>query len=501
MWSSLNNIPNIVRCNVQASVISPPKAGGGIKRRNTMGDTSRLLKPRMVKQSLLKIGWKPLLEKDKGTLAAAYDAHLEFSPDVVVLVGSPWYIVKEHDPNWKGFVPDAYEAKKQKDIAKLPTASAKGISFLSEQEGTRVICTRVFKCDGVEWKPSWVVGLSEALGITTPIGDLGSGKFSVCEPTTGAILKSCGCGSEFAEESAFSINKVLKEFPGIPIYATGTWREHGTEKLVLKGEHAITILPHQEEGMYSGYSTALLLQKLCKIPARSVITVVEADSTSTQMTTVSLAQPHDSDTFRVYPGHRRQVSQSDDLAAMPDMTEQGILDALRSRYTNGAFYTRIGDILVACNPFRKVNIYTDNVHTLFGGGGDEGPHSEPYPHIFGSAMHARRLLLETNCSQCCVISGESGAGKTETARLFLRHMLQILHSTPGEGGSGKIEQQIMSVSPLLESFGNAKTAMNNNSSRFGKYFQLGVDSDHRVQVTEPPATFPIIIRWFLIQIA
>jgi myosin-3 len=124
---------------------------------------------------------------------------------------------------------------------------------------------------------------------------------------------------------------------------------------------------------------------------------------------------------------------------------------------------------------------------------------EPFPHIFGTANATHQAFIASQHSQCCIISGESGAGKTETAKLFVRHLLFLLNSSgnaadanddgagAGAGQAGslaavhglttkqqKLENKIMAVNPVLEAFGNARTAMNANSSRFGKYLELRI---------------------------
>ena len=91
------------------------------------------------------------------------------------------------------------------------------------------------------------------------------------------------------------------------------------------------------------------------------------------------------------------------------------------------------------------------------------------PHIFNVADQAFNRMRKSGRSQCAVVSGESGAGKTESAKQLIKQIIMLSHTGP-EGKS--LEQKILQVNPLLESFGNAKTVMNNNSSRFGKYTEL-----------------------------
>lgn len=93
------------------------------------------------------------------------------------------------------------------------------------------------------------------------------------------------------------------------------------------------------------------------------------------------------------------------------------------------------------------------------------------PHIYAVAQRAYKNLLTHNHNQCCLISGESGAGKTETAKFFLAQLLCYESST-----TTILQRRILESVPLLESFGNAKTKLNTNSSRFGKYIEVMYDS-------------------------
>ncbi|XP_067399612.1 myosin-IIIb-like isoform X3 [Emydura macquarii macquarii] len=157
---------------------------------------------------------------------------------------------------------------------------------------------------------------------------------------------------------------------------------------------------------------------------------------------------------------------ADDLAALAELDETRLLQSLSGRFLQQRVYTYIGDILIAMNPFQSLPLY-------------EKPISEKYqnhnkgtlpPHIFAIADRAYQAMLGRLATgpqnQCIVISGESGAGKTESAKLLLQHIMHLCK------GNSQLEQQILQVNPLLEAFGNAQTVMNDNSSRFGKYIQL-----------------------------
>lgn len=155
-----------------------------------------------------------------------------------------------------------------------------------------------------------------------------------------------------------------------------------------------------------------------------------------------------------------------DLCQLPDLNEQTLMENLRARFLAGHIYTYVGSILIAVNPFKFHPIYNPKYVKLYQHRrlGPELP-----PHIFAIADSAYHSMLRSRKNQCIVISGESGSGKTESTNLLLHHLTAL--SQKGSQGSG-VEQTILSAGPVLEAFGNAKTAHNNNSSRFGKFIQV-----------------------------
>jgi myosin heavy subunit len=178
------------------------------------------------------------------------------------------------------------------------------------------------------------------------------------------------------------------------------------------------------------------------------------------------------------------VEASWDFLTLPYLDEPNILHSLRVRYWQGHVYSYTGPILIAVNPWKRVDIYNAKVLEMHKAG--EGKE----PHIFAVASKALRELINTRKNQCILISGESGSGKTESTKF----VLQILTSSgPGEhkAGTVSIENQVMMTNPgsgtnlshpafapyffepaVLEAFGNAKTVRNDNSSRFGKWISV-----------------------------
>ncbi|KAK5663556.1 hypothetical protein OQA88_3987 [Cercophora sp. LCS_1] len=155
-----------------------------------------------------------------------------------------------------------------------------------------------------------------------------------------------------------------------------------------------------------------------------------------------------------------------DLTLLSKVSNEAINDNLKKRFEGREIYTYIGHVLVSVNPFRDLGIYTDNVLDSYRGKN----RLEMPPHVFAIAESAYYNMKAYKDNQCVIISGESGAGKTEAAKRIMQYIANV-----SGGGSGDIQQikdMVLATNPLLESFGNAKTLRNNNSSRFGKYLQI-----------------------------
>eukprot|EP00929_Paragymnodinium_shiwhaense_P020156 TRINITY_DN13523_c0_g4_i1.p1 TRINITY_DN13523_c0_g4~~TRINITY_DN13523_c0_g4_i1.p1 ORF type:complete len:1763 (+),score=562.82 TRINITY_DN13523_c0_g4_i1:146-5434(+) len=157
-----------------------------------------------------------------------------------------------------------------------------------------------------------------------------------------------------------------------------------------------------------------------------------------------------------------------DVCTLDSVTDATLLHAVRMRYKRDEIYTNVSRILVALNPFKALPIYDDQHLQQYHAVQDAA--TLP-PHIFGIGSDVFRKLNDEGQSQAVLISGESGAGKTESTKLVL---LYISQSFSKEAASG-FEDKILEINPILEAFGNAKTVRNNNSSRFGKWIEVLVD--------------------------
>ncbi|KAB1208662.1 Myosin-6 [Morella rubra] len=149
----------------------------------------------------------------------------------------------------------------------------------------------------------------------------------------------------------------------------------------------------------------------------------------------------------------------DDMTKLAYLHEPGVLDNLRSRYDINEIYTYTGSILIAVNPFRRLpHLYDSHMMAQYKGAG----FGELSPHPFAVADAAYRLMINEGISQSILVSGESGAGKTESTKLLMAYLAYMGgRAAASEGRS--VEQQVLESNPVLEAFGNAKTVRNNNS--------------------------------------
>ncbi|KAJ9553939.1 hypothetical protein OSB04_017984 [Centaurea solstitialis] len=157
----------------------------------------------------------------------------------------------------------------------------------------------------------------------------------------------------------------------------------------------------------------------------------------------------------------------DDLMQLSYLSEPSVLYNLQYRYDRDMIYSKAGPVLVAINPFKNIPLYGNDYVEAY------KRKSMDSPHVYAIADTAMREMIRDEVNQSIVISGESGAGKTETAKIAMQYLAAV------RGGSG-IEYEILKTNPILEGFGNAKTSRNDNSSRFGKLIEIHFSETGRI---------------------
>lgn len=207
-----------------------------------------------------------------------------------------------------------------------------------------------------------------------------------------------------------------------------------------------------------------------------------------------------------------------DVLHLPHVTEASLLHALRVRYNRDDIYTSAGPILVSVNPYKNVTVkgeslYSEEQMMLYRKTSSSStPHAEDQlpPHLFKVADKAYSALIASGApelephieeedavlsmsprpmggrkirDQSIIISGESGAGKTEATKVIMKYLARITKKALAEDGEtsasadvSSLEDRVLSSNPLLESFGNARTLRNDNSSRFGKFIEISFDT-------------------------
>ncbi|XP_064423687.1 myosin-10 isoform X1 [Latimeria chalumnae] len=179
-----------------------------------------------------------------------------------------------------------------------------------------------------------------------------------------------------------------------------------------------------------------------------------------------------------------KFSKVEDMAELTCLNEASVLHNLKDRYYSGLIYTYSGLFCVVINPYKNLPIYSENIIEMYRG---KKRHEMP-PHIYAISESAYRSMLQDREDQSILCTGESGAGKTENTKKVIQYLAHVAsshkgrkdHNIPPESPKpvkpqGELERQLLQANPILESFGNAKTVKNDNSSRFGKFIRINFD--------------------------
>uniref|UniRef100_A0A8C3AQI2 Myosin heavy chain 10 n=1 Tax=Cyclopterus lumpus TaxID=8103 RepID=A0A8C3AQI2_CYCLU len=171
-----------------------------------------------------------------------------------------------------------------------------------------------------------------------------------------------------------------------------------------------------------------------------------------------------------------KFSKVEDMAELTCLNEASVLHNLKDRYYSGLIYTYSGLFCVVINPYKNLPIYSENIIEMYRG---KKRHEMP-PHIYAISESAYRCMLQDREDQSILCTGESGAGKTENTKKVIQYLAHVASSHKGRKDHnipvrGELERQLLQANPILESFGNAKTVKNDNSSRFGKFIRVNFD--------------------------
>uniref|UniRef100_A0A8C8MA71 Myosin heavy chain 10 n=1 Tax=Oncorhynchus tshawytscha TaxID=74940 RepID=A0A8C8MA71_ONCTS len=178
-----------------------------------------------------------------------------------------------------------------------------------------------------------------------------------------------------------------------------------------------------------------------------------------------------------------KFSKVEDMAELTCLNEASVLHNLKDRYYSGLIYTYSGLFCVVINPYKNLPIYSENIIEMYRG---KKRHEMP-PHIYAISESAYRCMLQGKPPLSLCFVGESGAGKTENTKKVIQYLAHVASSHKGRKDHnipvsvsipsfpGELERQLLQANPILESFGNAKTVKNDNSSRFGKFIRVNFD--------------------------
>ncbi|PTD04701.1 Myosin type-2 heavy chain 1 [Fusarium culmorum] len=185
-----------------------------------------------------------------------------------------------------------------------------------------------------------------------------------------------------------------------------------------------------------------------------------------------------------------KFDKANDMAELTHLNEASVVHNLHMRYQTDLIYTYSGLFLVTVNPYATIPIYNNDYINMYRGRSRE----DTKPHIFAMADEAFRNLVEEGKNQSILVTGESGAGKTENTKKVIQYLAAVAQADStikNKAQHSSLSEQILRANPILEAFGNAQTVRNNNSSRFGKFI--------RIEFTRNGAICGAYIDWYLLE--
>ncbi|KAL1206546.1 Myosin-2 [Cardamine amara subsp. amara] len=187
---------------------------------------------------------------------------------------------------------------------------------------------------------------------------------------------------------------------------------------------------------------------------------IQSTSGDTSLVMLSTANVVKVSTEELFPANPDILEGVEDLIQLSYLNEPSVLYNLCVRYSQDVIYSKAGPVLIAVNPFKNVEIYGNDFISAY------QKKDTDAPHVYAVADAAYDEMMREEKNQSIIISGESGAGKTETAKFAMQYLAAL------GGGSCGVEYEILKTTCILEAFGNAKTSRNANSSRFGKLIEI-----------------------------
>ncbi|KAL3101299.1 hypothetical protein niasHT_028055 [Heterodera trifolii] len=245
----------------------------------------------------------------------------------------------------------------------------------------------------------------------------------------------------------------------------------------LEGDPGLPFLALSREDVMQNMSQTYDSKKNCWVPDEEEgFVAAEVKSADGDKVTVITAKGNEltlkkEETQEMNPP---KFTKTDDMANLTFLNEASVMSNLKQRYGSMMIYTYSGLFCVVINPYKMLPIYTESVIKAYIG----KRRNEMPPHLFAVADEAYRNMVQDRENQSILITGESGAGKTENTKKVISYFAivgatqQAAEKEKKEGQKGgTLEEQIVQTNPVLEAFGNAKTVRNNNSSRFGKFIR------------------------------
>ncbi|XP_052177405.1 myosin-2 [Diospyros lotus] len=295
---------------------------------------------------------------------------------------------------------------------------------------------------------------------------------ATASPTNSSNQSGKSCQVKRPRRGSFG-GKKDRELPGESPYVMLSEEKEHDERFEETGapnlaaaeaaEPSVSLPRFRESGCDDsiGYFIKKKLRVWCRLP-NGELELGQIQSTLREKATVLLSDGTlvNVSTGELLPANPDILEGVDDLIQLSYLNEPSVLHNLQYRYSHDIIYGKAGPVLIAINPFKDVQCYGNDFVTAY------REKLFDNPHVFAIADTAYNEMMRDGVNQSIIISGESGSGKTETAKIAMQYLAAF------GGGSGGIGSEILQTNCILEAFGNAETSRNANSSRFGKLIEV-----------------------------